>query len=241
MTRLFHPLQPKIVLGIAAHPDDLDFGAGGSMARFVADGAEVYYLILTDGGNGSEDRQTTSEHLCRIRQQEQQNAAAKLGVKEVFFLGYPDGTLRNTLDVKRDVVRVIRRVKPDTVVMWDPSCMYSVEQGLVNHPDHRASGEAALDAVFPLARDHLAFPELLDEEGLEPHKTATVLMMNFDTYNFAVDVSSTLETKFQACAEHVSQVADMDERRAAITPISARIGAKYGYTYAEGFVRLDLA
>ena len=240
MTRLFQPLKPKIVLGIAAHPDDLDAGAAGSMAKFAADGAEVYYLILTDGAKGTQDRQMTPERLRDVRHAEQRSAGDVLGLKDVFFLDYPDGALQNTLDLKRDVVRMIRKIRPDTVVTWDPACLYSVERGLVNHPDHRVSGQATLDAVYPLARDHLAFPELLHDEGLEPHKVQTVLMLNFDTYNFAVDVTATLELKFKALAAHASQTSDLAARQTLLTQQAGQIGSRYGYKYAEGFVRLDV-
>ena len=164
------PLRPKVVLGIAAHPDDLDFGAAGTMARFVADGAEVHYLIITDGSKGSEDAAITPAELTKIRETEQHAAVKVIGGKSVTFLGYPDGELELTMQLKRDVVKVIRSVKPDVVVTMDPSMLYSADRGFINHPDHRAAGQAALDAVFPLARDHMAFPELF-AEGYVPHKT----------------------------------------------------------------------
>jgi LmbE family N-acetylglucosaminyl deacetylase len=237
----FDELKPKVVLGVAAHPDDLDVMAAASMAKWASDGADVYYLILTDGGAGSEARTTTPEKLRDIRREEQRNAGKVLGLKDVFFCEHHDGKLENTLDVKRDVVRAIRKVKPDVVVAFDPSALYSAKLGLINHPDHRAAGQAALDAVFPLARDHMSFPELLRDEGLEPHKTNTVLLMNFNEGNYAVDISDTLEQKWSALAEHVSQVpANLDEAKVYLTERAASAGEKYGFKHAETFVRIDI-
>lgn len=235
----FEPLQPKVVLGVAAHPDDLDFSASGTIAKFIREGAKAYYLILTDGGAGSEDRDMTAEKLKEIRQAEQRNAGNVLGLTDVFFCEYKDGTLQNSLEVKREAVRVIRTVRPDVVVSMDPSVLYSAQLGFINHPDHRAAGQAALDAVFPLARDHMSFPELLDE-GLEPHKTKTVLLMNFNEHNYAVDISETLDIKFNALAEHKSQIPNLAEVKDRFTKRSASVGAPYGYKYAEPFVRIDI-
>ena len=210
------------------------------MAHFAEQGAKVYYLILTDGGKGSEDRSMSSENLRDMRRIEQRNAGKVLGLEDVFFGDYPDGQLENSMDVKCDVVRIIRRVKPDVVVSMDPSVLYSAERGFINHPDHRAAGQAALDAVFPLARDHMSFPELL-EEGLEPHKTKTMLLTNFERSNFAVDVSGTLELKFKALKEHVSQVPeDLAVMKERLTERAAKAGEPYGYKYAEAFVRIDI-
>lgn len=236
----FPPLKPKVVLGISAHPDDLDFSCSATMAGFAKAGAKVYYLILTDGGKGSEDREMSSETLRDMRREEQRNAGKILGLADVFFCDYPDGTLQNSMDVKRDVVRRIRQVKPDVVVTMDPSVLYNAERGMINHPDHRAAGQAALDAVYPLARDHMSFPELL-EEGLEPHKTKTVLMTNFVTSNFAMDVSDTIDLKFEALKKHTSQVpADMTQLKERFMDWATQSGSAYGYKFAETFVRIDL-
>lgn len=235
----FDPLQPNVVLGVAAHPDDLDFSASGTFAKFVQRGAKAYYLILTDGGAGSEDRSMTSEQLQQIRQEEQRNAGKVLGLTDVFFCNHKDGTLQNTLEVKREVVRAIRTVRPDVVITMDPSVLYSADMGFINHPDHRAAGQAALDAAFPLARDHMSFPELL-AEGLEPHKTKTMLLMNFNDHNFAVDISETLDLKFKALAEHTSQIPNLPEVKERFTQRSASIGAPYGFKHAEPFIRIDI-
>src|SRR3989344_3187826 len=172
-------LKPKKVLGVAAHPDDLDFGMSGTIAKWTARGAEAYYLILTDGSKGSADKNMSPEDLVKMRQDEQREAAKILGVDEVFFLNYEDGCLVCDKQLKRDIARVIRKVKPEVIMTFDPTLVYSAKRGIINHPDHRAAGQATLDACFPLARDHLSFPELL-AEGLEPHATPTILLMNFD-------------------------------------------------------------
>jgi len=233
-------LSPKVVLGIAAHPDDLDFYAGGTMATFAKQGATVYYLVLTDGGKGSADRNATPESVQATRQQEQQKAAKALGVQEVFFCSYPDGALENTLAVKRDVVKTIRQVRPDVVISLDPSVLYSTTQGFINHADHRAAGQAALDAVYPLARDHMSFPDLL-EAGYEPHKVDTVLLTRFNEpgTTFAVNITDTIEAKLEAVSAHLSQ-STVQEMKATIRDLAVASGQPYGYQYAEAFVRIDI-
>lgn len=232
-------LKPKVVLGVAAHPDDLEFGMAGSVAKWVGEGATAYYAILTDGSKGSADRHVSSSDLIKIRRAEQQAAAKVLGVKEVFFFNYEDGCLECNLDVKKDIARVIRQVKPDVVMAMDPTMTYSVARGFVNHPDHRAAGQAALDAVFPLARDHLSFPELL-AEGLEPHKTPTMLLVHFDNANYYIDISDYMDTKLKALDEHVSQIPNLTATHELLRGIAAQNGKKCGCRYAEAFVRLDI-
>ncbi len=236
-----HPLTPKTVLGVVAHPDDLDYYAGGSVAAFARQGAEVYCLVLTDGGKGSADRSMTSERLRDQRRDEQRKAAAVLGIKDIFFCDFPDSELENTKEVKREVVKAIRRVKPEVVVAFDPSVYYSAQLGFVNHPDHRAAGHAAMDAVYPLARDHMSFPELL-ADGYQPHNTATLLLIGAQAADstFAVDISETLEQKYQALAEHASQLS-VQEMKEEIGRLASEAGEKYGYRYAESFVRIDIA
>jgi len=240
MTNTYHPLKPQVVLGIAAHADDLDYYAGGSMAAFAEQGATVYYFILTDGSKGSADRAMTPERLRDIRREEQRNAAKIVGAADVFFGDYPDGLLENTTAVKRDVVKIIRQVKPDVVVTLDPAVLYIPEQHLINHPDHRAAGQATLDAVYPLARDHMTFPELL-ADGYEPHETKTVLLAAFDPQNanFAVDISGTIERKIEALGAHASQLS-IQEMKEAQHASAAQAAAKYGCAYAEPFIRIDI-
>ena len=239
MNRDFEVLAPKVVLGVAAHPDDLDFGASASMAKFAAGGAKIYYLILTDGSKGSADRTITSEQLIKMRRSEQRAALKAVGGVDVTFLDYPDAALEVSQTLKRDIVREIRRRKPDVVVTMDPSVLYSEVRGFINHPDHRAAGQATIDAVFPLARDYLTFPELLSED-LEPHKVVTLLLTNFDKQNFYVDVSDTLNQKFAALQSHVSQISDMDSVKKWVSEWAEKAGKQAGCKYAEGFMRLDL-
>jgi LmbE family N-acetylglucosaminyl deacetylase len=239
-TQKFVPLTPRVVLGVAAHPDDLDFGAGGTMAKFVADGASVHYLILTDGSKGSSDPHSTSPELVKIRQEEQRNAVKVIGGAGVEFLGQPDGMLEVTMDLKRKIVKAIRTIKPDVVVTMDPSVLYAASLGFINHPDHRAAGQATLDAVFPLARDHLSFPELY-AAGYQPHITPTILLINFENRNFYVDISEHMDTKIAAIAAHDSQVDDLDAIQTRFKQIGALIGAKTGSQYAEAFIRIDIS
>lgn len=235
----FPMLKPKVVLGIAAHPDDLDFGAAGSMAAFAAAGAEIHYLILTDGSKGSDLPDITSAELTKIREKEQQAAVKAVGGQNVVFLGYPDGELEITMKLKKDIVKVIRTVKPDIVITMDPTMIYSADRGIINHPDHRAAGQAALDAVFPLARDHLTFPELF-ADGYKPHKTPTILLVNFDSGNYVVDITDSFDKKIAALRAHQSQVSDIDNVKVWLREIASEAGHRAGCELGESFIRIDL-
>lgn len=234
-------LKPKVVLGIAAHPDDLDYYAGGAMATFARQGAQVYYLVLTDGSKGTTDRTIIPEQLRDMRRDEERKAANILGVTQVFFCDFPDGELQNTLEVKREIVKIIRQTKPDVVVTLDPTIIYSAKTGFINHPDHRAAGQATMDAAYPLARDHMSFADLLTE-GYEPHNTATLLLSTLDAIEptFAVDISDTLELKYQALAAHASQL-NVQNMKEDIKRLATEAGGAYGYRYAEPFTRIDIA
>ena len=235
----FEDLHPKIVLGIAAHPDDLDFTVAGTLATFAAQGAQVYYLQLTDGGKGSDDPNLSCEAVAATRKSEQIAACNIIGGKEVFFLDHPDGELVASLDLKHEIVRYIRKIRPDVVITTDPTVIYDREWGIINHTDHRAAGEATLDAVYPLARDCHTFPEL-HEEGLEPHKVKTVLMTAFSNQNFFVDVTDVYQQKMAAAIAHGSQLSDPADMTKVLTEMAENAGEKVGVKYAEGFVRLDM-
>ena len=235
----FPALKPKIVLGIAAHPDDLDYGAAGTMAKFAKAGAAVHYLILTDGSKGSAEHKMLPLDLVKLREAEQREAVKIIGGKSVQFLSYPDGELEVTMELKKQIAKVIRVIQPDVVITMDPSMLYSASRGFINHPDHRAAGQATLDAVYPLARDHLSFPELYTE-GYEPHITPTVLLINFDNHNFAVDITQTFETKISALRAHTSQVSNIEQVRGWMEAISSEAGKEYGHKLAEAFVRIDI-
>lgn len=235
----FEELKPKVILAVGAHPDDIDFSSSGTIAKFASEGADVYYLILTDGSNGTADPKLDPNELKTIRQEEQRKALHALGGKEVFFLDYPDGALEVTQALKKDIVKIIRQIKPDVVVTLDPSVLYSAKRGMINHPDHRAAGQATLDAVFPLARDHLAFPELYKANFL-PHKTKTVLLVNFDNPNYIVDISKTIEQKIGTLQAHKSQIDDITKMAEWFKSNAKAIGQTKGYRYGEGFMRIDL-
>lgn len=198
---------PQRVLVILAHPDDPEFFCGATTARWTAAGHTVAYCLLTCGDKGSSDRGMTSERLCGIRHAEQRRAAAILGVHQVDFLDFPDGYLTPDLSLRREVTRVIRREKPDVLVTCDPQNLFAGENRL-NHPDHRAAGQAVLDAVYPAARDHLNFIELWQDEGLEPHKVREVWVSGTNQPNVRLDVTATWETKINALYEHKSQIGD---------------------------------
>jgi LmbE family N-acetylglucosaminyl deacetylase len=233
------PLHPRVALGVAAHPDDIDFGAAGTMAKWAAAGTQIHLLVLTDGAKGTADQSVAPAELVRTRQAEQQAAAGQLGLTSVIFGSHEDGALKNSIPVKRDIIRQIRALKPDTVIAWDPACLYAAELGFINHPDHRAAGQAALDAVYPLARDHLSYPEL-QSEGLEPHKVKTVLLMTPDPAraNYFEDITEQLDRKLEAIGRHVSQAGDAHLRAARDRAKTA--GRIAGLTAAEGFIRIDV-
>ncbi|MBA2276298.1 MAG: PIG-L family deacetylase [Chloroflexia bacterium] len=198
----------KRVLLIQAHPDDAEFVCAGTIARWAKEGADVHYLSLTSGDKGSSDPAADPVKLAATREAEQRQAAEILGVRSVAFLGYSDAMVVADLTLRRELVRVIRRLKPDVLLCMDPTVRY-VGQGYINHPDHVATGEAALAAVFPSARDRMTFPELL-AEGLEPHKVAEVFLFGAQNPDVWVDISASLETKLAALKAHTSQMGDWD-------------------------------
>ena len=224
---------PKRALVVAAHPDDSEFGVGGTAALWSKNGWEFYYLICTDGSKGSEDPEMTPEKLVPLRREEQRAAARVLGVKEVFFLDYVDGELDYTRELMRDVVRFIRKLRPWAVFTHDTDQI--VRNIFVNHPDHRHAGEVAIDAVYPMARNRPSFPELL-KEGLEPYSAKEIYLWSASDTNFDVDITETIETKFEALRQHASQFENFEE-------MSGRVRAfwrndKGGYT--ERFRRIQL-
>lgn len=234
------PFTPKVVLAIGAHPDDIDFGAAGTVAAWAKDSARIEYVVVTDGSKGTDDTGMNPEQLIATRQAEQRAAAQTLGVADVHFLTYRDGELEVTMELKKDLVRLIRQVRPDVVVTLDPTMVYSEKHGIINHSDHRAVGQATLDAIYPLSRDHLSFPDLLTDENLEPHKVAHALLIHLDKHNCLVDISGTFDLKLAALRCHASQFTDMNKVGEQVRDIAATLGHEAGCEYAEGFVRLDL-
>ena len=189
---------------VVAHADDAEFGCSGTVAKLCAEGWEIVYVMCTDGSKGSSDREITQKELVHARRQEQINAGKVLGLKDVVFLDYEDSLLEPTLDLRRDIAREIRRYRPDVLITMYP--LRTLDGGWgVGHPDHLAAGEAALAAVFPTARDHMTFPELL-EAGLEPHKVAEVWLMGHPEPDLWQDVTEHMDTSLGALMEHKSQM-----------------------------------
>ena len=201
---------PRRVLIVMAHPDDGEFGSGGTLARWAAEGRDIYYCLITDGQAGDQgDTEITSEQLAAKRQVEAQEAANALGVQHpVIFLHYQDSRLEPTLQLRSDIARVIRRVKPDVVICQDPTRYWS-GQGYINHPDHRIAGEATLGAIIPVAGTRLAFPELA-AEGLETHEVKEVYISGTTEPDRWVDISGYLDQKTAALKAHKSQMRDWD-------------------------------
>ena len=232
-------LQRALV--VTAHPDDVDFGAAGSVARWTSEGVEVAYCIVTNGEAGGFDDRASREEVPAMRQGEQRAAAAVVGVSDLTFLGYPDGRLEPTIELRRDITRVIRRVRPQRVLCQSPQRMWG--RIFASHPDHLAAGESALCAVYPDSRNPYAFPELL-EEGLAPWTVAEVWMMAHEQANRWVDISATIERKVKALLCHASQLPDPDaidgRMRAWAEANAAAAGLPTG-AYAEAFFAIDTA
>jgi LmbE family N-acetylglucosaminyl deacetylase len=221
-------------LVIVAHPDDAEFGSAGTVAGWTGRGIRVDYVICTDGAQGSADPAVPASELKGIREREQREAAAVLGVTEVTFLGHPDGGLVADLDLRRDLTREIRRSRPDVVVCQNAVRHYGNLGG--NHPDHLAAGQAAIEAVYPFARNPYAFPELL-QEGLEPHVVREVLITGTPDPDHFVDVSATLDRKLAALRCHRSQHRQDPSER--VTARLAEAGRAHGLQYAESFRRVS--
>ncbi len=220
---------------VVAHPDDAEYGCSGTVAKWCRLGWEVVYVLCSDGSKGTEDRSITSAELIEIRRQEQIEAGKILGLKGVAFLGYPDGYLEPSLNMRRDIARQIRLHRPDILITTNPTRDLS-DGRFIGHPDHFAAGEAALSAVFPSARDHLTFPELL-EDGLEPHKVSEVWMMMYretaDRYNILEEED--VEKSARALAAHGSQVSEPEKAREMMKKWRSRTGERIGVPFAESF------
>ena len=195
---------------MTAHPDDVDFGAAGTIAAFTSAGLEVTYCIATNGDAGGSDRTMSRSEMAALRQDEQRAAAAVVGVSDVRFLGFPDGMVETTRELRRDISRVIRQVRPERVLTQSPE--RNLDFIFASHPDHLATGEAAVDAVYPDARNPFAHPELLDVERLEPWTVPELWIMGPGGQNggMAVDTTATVERKVAALMCHKSQMPDRD-------------------------------
>jgi LmbE family N-acetylglucosaminyl deacetylase len=215
------------VLVVAAHPDDPEFAAGGTIAKLVKEGREVAYAIATNGNKGSSDPAVTPERLARVREEEQRHAARALGVSRVEFLGYEDGELEDTRQLRLGVTREIRRWRPELIITSHPERSYANFFGW--HRDHRIIAGVVLDCVYPLARDRLSFPELLPE-----------YLIQWEQPQLIVDITDTIDLQMTAARCHASQVADFVELESRFRKRAGRLGKAQGHAFAEGFDRVVL-
>lgn len=230
------------VLVVTAHPDDVDFTCAGTVAAWTKAGIEVSYCIVTAGDAGGFDPQVTREEIAAIRQAEQRAAAAAVGVADVSFLGYPDGRLTVSYELRRDISRQIRRVRPQRLIAQSPQRNYS--RNGVSHPDHLAAGEAALCAVYPDARNPFAHPELLALEGLTEYAVPEVWLTGAEIADHFVDVTETFDAKVAALRAHESQTAHMDDLQGLLRQWLTRNAAMANFELgrlAEAFRVLDTA
>jgi LmbE family N-acetylglucosaminyl deacetylase len=197
------------ILVILAHPDDPEFFCGASLAKWAAAGHHVSYVLLTCGDKGSDDRTIPGDQLCAMRYTEQQAAAAMIGAREVHFLDHPDGYLVPDIALRREITRLIRRERPDILVSCDPTNLLP-RPNVINHPDHRATGQVVLDAIFPAAGNFRYFPELL-QEGLEPHMPDELWLSIPAQADVILDVSPWWELKIKALLQHRSQIGDEEK------------------------------
>lgn len=230
------------ILVVSAHPDDVDFGAAGSIAAWTAQGLSVSYCMVTDGDAGGFDESVSRAEMVQIRRREQTDAAAVVGVHDIHWLGHPDGRLYVTHELRRDITRVIRQVRPQRVLCQSP--VRNLERIFASHPDHLAAGEAALCAVYPDARNPFAHPELLDGEHLEPWTVSEVWLMAHPQGDTWMDITDTFDSKVSALRCHVSQVSHRDDLaemlRGWATMIAKQGGLPEG-RLAEGFRKLVTA
>jgi LmbE family N-acetylglucosaminyl deacetylase len=232
----------KTILVVTAHPDDVDFGAAGSVATWTDKGIDVQYCIVTDGDAGGFDPAVPRSEIPRIRREEQTKAAKTVGVSEIHFLGYPDGRLEVSMDLRRDISRVIRQVRPERLLC--PSPERNLTRIYASHPDHLAAGEAAVCAVYPDSRNPWAHPELLQDEGLEPHTVPELWLMASSNPDHFVDTTAQIDRKITALLCHESQMPDPGRIPKLITDWGKAVAAMAGLPgdhYAEGFQRVETA
>lgn len=237
--------QNKVAMVIIAHPDDAEFGCSGTIALWAREGWDVYYVVCTDGAGGGPDDATdvgleAQRKGTETRKREQRAAGEILGIKDIVFLDYPDGKLEPTIELRRDLVRVLRRYRPARVICPSPERIWTPVLMIRRyHPDHLAVGVASLAAIYPASQNPWAFPELMDE-GLRPHKVSEIYIMGAPVANYAVDISATIQQKLAALRAHTSQIGNIaDEMQQRILKGNAEQGAKYGMPYAEEFHRAE--
>ncbi|HEY8167205.1 MAG: PIG-L deacetylase family protein [Candidatus Limnocylindrales bacterium] len=223
--------RPAHFMVIVAHPDDADFGPAATAARWIDEGSVGDLVCCTSGDAGADDPETDPLELARRREAEQRAAAAVVGYREVTFLHRPDGALENDLALREQLVRLIRTARPDAVLTCDPTVLFH-DDGYIQHADHRAAGMAAVDAIYPAARNPMAFPHLA-REGLAAHAVARLMLFWSDKPTVWVDVSTTIERKIAALREHRSQIKEPDELDQRIRSWAAEAGEPYGVAAAE--------
>ena len=230
---------PNCCMVVVAHADDAEWGCAGSVALWSSLGSKIVYVICTDGSKGSDDLTMTSDDLRKIRRSEQEAAAKVLGVQEVVFLGYEDSMLEPTLALRKDIVREIRKFKPDVLITQNPIRSLA-NNHYIGHPDHIAAGEATFSAIFPAARDRLTFPDLI-QEGLEPHKVRMILIPYQDQVaDIWIDVSKTIDKAVTALEQHKSQVPEGNADR-YLRQGRKKVGVIHGVEYAEAFKSFNLS
>ncbi len=220
---------------VAPHPDDAEFGVAGTVARWTREGKDIVYVVCTNGDKGTSDVNLKPEKLARIREQEQRAAAKVLGVREVVFLHYEDQGLEDTPEFRKNIVRMIRTYRPETVVTADPYRRY------IWHRDHRITGRVVLDAIFPYARDVHAYPDLI-EQGLQPHKVKEILLWGSEEPNYRSNITDTFALKFAALRCHKSQVgntppAELEER---LRERHKLLAEGEDFELAEAFYRIEI-
>lgn len=236
---MVEPAPVERILVVTAHPDDVDFGAAGSVATWTAGGIQVSYCVCTDGDAGGSDESVSRADMGLIRRTEQTAAAACVGVTDLHFLGHPDGRLYVTHELRRDITRVIRMVRPQRVV--SPSPLRNLDRIFASHPDHLAAAEATLCAVYPDARNPFAHPELLDAEKLEPWTVAETWLMGHPVGDTWVDITDTFDRKIAALRSHVSQGTAREDLEPMLREWATRIAAEGELgegRLAEGFRRI---
>lgn len=226
-----HTWRPERFMVIVAHPDDADYGPAGTAARWIDAGSQGWLVCCTSGDQGGEDPDADPLVLAALRETEQRAAAAIVGYAGVTFLHHPDGALANDLPLRELLVREIRTFRPDAVLATDPDTLFYRDGG-INHSDHRAAGLAAVDAVYPAARNPMAFPGLA-RSGLAAHKVRRLYLFWSERSNAWVDVSATLERRIQALRAHASQIHDPDGLADRIRSWAAEEGASIGASAAE--------
>jgi LmbE family N-acetylglucosaminyl deacetylase len=231
--------RPQRLLVIVAHPDDVDFGIAGSVAGWVAEGTVAWLVCCTSGDQGSDNAAADPLELAATREAEQRAAAAIVGFEAVTFLHRPDGALANDLALREQLVRLIRTFRPDAVAAPDPRVLIH-PVGMVNHVDHREAGAAAIDAVYPAARNAMAFPHLVSAEALQPHHVQRLYLFWTDQPTAVVDISATLEVKLRALRAHRSQLREPQGVEDRVREWAAATGSQVGVASGEDFAIIDL-